>query len=203
MISRLFLIFSVIFVFSFGVNNALADNSEFVTIISSDLRSSVITSPLNVESVRVNPQVLNQTNMNISVFDKIIKVTHEKTIHRAENDFTYIGSTNGSYNNVWIAYYDGDVRLELTLPENNYVLEPNENDHIITEYDVLGFGGSNEGSDASLNPDYQTIVNNTPVGEFTSDDYLDLVIDVIFLYTDESVDRKGQSGIGYTDCHNT
>ena len=64
MISRLFLIFSVIFVFSFGVNNALADNSEFVTIISSDLRSSVITSPLNVESVRVNPQVLNQSNLN-------------------------------------------------------------------------------------------------------------------------------------------
>ena len=68
MISRLFFIFSVIFVFSFGVNNAFADNSEFITIISSDLRSSAITSPLNVESVRVNPQVLNQTNMNISVF---------------------------------------------------------------------------------------------------------------------------------------
>ena len=112
------------------MSDSFADDVELVTVISplhdGDDASGLSSQNLlpNSAVVQINHQALNEPNMNITVFDKVIEVTHEKTIHRAENDFTYVGSSNDSYNNVWMAYYDGDMRLEMTLPEKNYILEP-------------------------------------------------------------------------------
>ncbi len=91
----------------------------------------------NTASVEINPKALKEDKMNITIFDETIVVTHEKTITRTPNDFTYIGSTSDSFENVWIAYYDGAMRLEMTFNSNNYTLKPIDDISVLHNYAQL------------------------------------------------------------------
>ncbi len=126
MITKSFFFISILFIFSFGIQESFAAPNEPVTVITNietnTLRqqsSPNITS--NLEIVDINPAAINDETMNITIFDEVLQVTHEKTITRTENDFTYIGSTNDSYYNVWIAYYEGDMRIEIDFKNNKKI----------------------------------------------------------------------------------
>ena len=204
------LFIGILLVFSFGIQESFAEIGELVTVSNNteidiprqqqsptpDNQPPPSNIDSNLEIVDINPAVLDDEMMNITIFGEVLQVTHEKTITRADDDFTYVGSTNGSAYSVWIAYYQGDMRIEIDLPRNNYILEPFVDKHIFTKYSETSFGAANEGgSGIVLNPDYQSIVDNVPMGTFTSNNYKDITIDIIYLYTNKASDIKGQNNI--------
>ncbi len=102
--------------------------------------------------------------MNLTIFGDIIQITHEKTITRNATDFTYIGSTTNSSHNVFIAVFGDDIQLELDTYNRNIVLEPVGNAHVVKSANDVAFGSENEGGGQfSLNPNYQQIIQNTPI----------------------------------------
>ncbi len=189
----------VIFALGFSIQESYAQAAELVTdiLVSQNDEQIHITKPDNRNStlVDVNPLALFAENMNITVFGKTIEITREKIIQRTSDDFTYVGSTFNSFENVWIAYYNGTMRVELSEIDS-YVLEPFNDIHIISRYGGgVSFGSNNEPGVLSLNPNYKKMIDSAPVGTFHKNTHHDIFIDVIYLYTDQAEAEKGQSGI--------
>ncbi len=170
---------------------------EFVTIpdnfrTAKSQTSDTSNTQHNVSNVEINLQALTEPSMNLAVFGKTIGITHEQTIIRNSTDYTYVGSTSDSKNNVFIAVFNDYTRLELSGVGKNYVIEPVDNKHVIRQYSNLAFGSESEGGgDLDLNPNYQNVVSAVPVGEFSGTTHRNMEIDIVFLYTDNARTEKG------------
>lgn len=150
----------------------------------------------NVNNIRVNPQpnindisnveisleALLEPTMNLTIFGNTLQIIHEETIIRNSSDYTYIGSTSNSKNNVFIAVFDDQARLEISGQEENYVLEPSGNNHTIKMYNNINFDSTSEGGGVlALNPNYIQVVNEIPVGMFSTATHHNMEIDVVLL----------------------
>ena len=58
--------------------------------------------------------------MNLTIFGNTLQITHEETIIRNSTDYTYVGSTPNSKNNVFIAVFGDHARLEISGPGQNF-----------------------------------------------------------------------------------
>ncbi|MDA7942323.1 MAG: HYR domain-containing protein [Nitrosopumilus sp.] len=144
----------------------------------------------NASSVGINIDALSQPTMEITVFGETVTVTHEETYFKSDTEYTYVGSTPGLHGNVFIAVIGDVARMELDRPVNSYVMGPSDGEHRIVRYDPAGYLSDVEGTDPPpLNPNHARIVRDAPRGEFSSELYEKLEINVIYLYTDAAEDH--------------
>ena len=197
-----------LFILSFVMDEIYAQQiSEFVTPILDDVKSNTqlpsngaktASQPNtdNISYVEISLDALSEPTMNLTIFDNTLQITHEETIIRNSTDYTYIGSTPNSKNNVFIAVFGDQARLEISGQGENYVLEPSGDTHIIKMSNIVDFSSASEGNSVfTLNPNYIQVVNEIPVGVFSSATHHNLEIDIVFLYTDSAINSEGSSGI--------
>jgi len=212
--SYLFIVTIFVLIASIGIQDSFAANPEFISEITAvitsstdnaalstdNTASSTVTPPPNVINININPTALTSERMNLSIFGNILEITHEQTIFRNSTDYTYVGSTTNSKNNVFVTVFGDQVRAEISLPGQNYILTPTALNHQIGYYpndldltsDVVGIHAA---STSGENPDWQNIIATFPLFEYSDDQVNDIIIDVIFLYTDAAVAQKGSSNI--------
>ncbi len=180
---------------SFSIDESFAETPEFVTEIMLDGSFNQI-SPFegsfeNNAFVEVDLELLKLDKMNLTIFGETYKITHEQTMIHEVNEYTYVGSSNGLKNNVFIAVVEDKAYMEMSLFGKNIVLTSSNNDvnqiELISHDELVLFGHENPPPPTNdLLPNWQEIVNSLPTGTYNSDDYENVVIDVIFLYTDNA-----------------
>ena len=196
-----FLIVTTIFVLitSLGIQDSFAANPEFISEITVATALAADDTPSNVINVNINPTALTSEKMNLSIFGDTLEITHEKTITRNSTDFTYVGSTPDSKNNVFVTVFGDQARAEIALAGQNYILTPTELNHQIGHYENnLDFSddvGLHSTSPNRENPDWQNIIASFSPFEYSDDQVNDIIVDVIFLYTPNAFIEKGNTNI--------
>ncbi|MDA7997449.1 MAG: HYR domain-containing protein [Nitrosopumilus sp.] len=173
----------------FVTTEVYAQSSEFLVPLGVVGQSGV----QNVTSVGINIDALSLPTMEITVFGETVTVTHEETYFKSDTEYTYVGSTPGLQNNVFIAVIDDVAMMELDRHTNSYVMAPLDNGHQIARYDPVGYLADVENNEnPSLNPNHARIVRDAPRGEFSSELYEKLEINAIYLYTDAAESHFGE-----------
>lgn len=161
--------------------------SEFVTEIpqTSDSQVSGASADTpNTSTVNVNLDALKNPVMNLTVFGEVLEITHERTDILGPEDFVYVGSTGNFVDNVYIVVYQDYVLLTIDNTDASYVMEPADSGtHVIRKTNPLGFNSDYPPDETPvMNPNYLSILRANLDGNYTTDRYEKVKIDVI-VYT--------------------
>ena len=145
--------------------------------------------------VSVNIDALQSDITSLSVFNKTIQITHDKTVFRNSTDYTFVGSTPDLEKNVFITVFGDKTRLEISLPGENYVMSSKGNNHEIRNFNNSAVHIIDNPSEGHANPNWQNIIESLPTQPPNSDTHSNVEIDVIFLYTEAAHDEVGSTNI--------
>ncbi len=198
-----FLFIATIFVLitSIGIHDSFAANPEFISeiTVATALNHKIDRIPSNVINVNINPSALTSERMNLSIFGDTLEITHEQTIFRNSTDYTYVGSTTDSKNNVFVTVFGDQARAEISLLGQNYILTPTALNHQIGYYennlDLSDDVGLHATSPNNENPNWESIIASFPPFEYSDDQVDDIIVDIIFLYTPNAFTEKGNTNL--------
>ncbi len=196
-----FLFIATIFVLiiSLGIQDSFATNPEFISEITIATALKTDALPSNVINININLSALTSEKMNLSIFGDTLEITHEQTIFRNSTDYTYVGSTIDSKNNVFVTVFGDQARAEINLLGKNYILTPTAFNHQIGYYennlDLSDDLGIHATSPSKENPNWESIIASFPPFEYSDDQVGDIIVDIIFLHTPNAYTEKGTTNI--------